>query len=741
MGKSRRVTALAGSAVLAAAALVYAVPHAPSLAQPTARGVAVTAPCVPNRAAAHGALPAPPQIDTWNLPPSSGPAQHAFTLDVLQYRQTPRPGESPRPDLYCYTDPQLPAQFVEAPTIRVKQGGTFTMTLADRIPGPHASAPASAPDGCAMLPYEAPIPAPGTEGYLGHTRVTPPPAPSAAPHAMNADMSGMPNMLPNDTNFHTHGWHVDPNVDNVFKSLAHTKGGRCAYAFAVRANQPPGTYWYHAHLHGIAQAQVGGGLAGALVVLPSDAQAPRDHANRYPDVVVLVKNDNLPAPAPGSAANARLGAARAAFPAGKRGQYADLLRAEHVSPGRPAPTASPGAPADPWNPPPWPAGVPVPTPPASPCPPLGTIVRDPLQANGLPMPALPPAVPADPAIPTFAQATGTPTRYRIVDASSDTFINLALFDRMNHQLDMTVVGRDGVPVNWDLDSGAFSKDPSVLWWVVRKNVFLAPSNRVDVLVDLRGATPPLRFVSLAGTTANHSPSGVPYCTGPAGLPMPARGILTIVAAPRALRATANAAPAVPHARGTGRTGADAFAADPVTGRRVLTFTQYDDYEHFYVTQTGLRGSSASPPPGYDFHEQPFWLAPYTGAPPTTPPIANHYLPTIRVPKNSVEEWTLINATPEIHAFHIHQLTFTALSSPFEPNDQRLFLDSLALPAGTVAAGPQPTPVPGGGWFPTIQPSKTVIKIDFRHVDRGTFVYHCHMLFHEDHGMMGIVEVY
>ncbi|MGZ3520290.1 MAG: multicopper oxidase domain-containing protein [Vulcanimicrobiaceae bacterium] len=34
-----------------------------------------------------------------------------------------------------------------------------------------------------------------------------------------------------------------------------------------------------------------------------------------------------------------------------------------------------------------------------------------------------------------------------------------------------------------------------------------------------------------------------------------------------------------------------------------------------------------------------------------------------------------------------------------------------------------------------------MRIDFRHVHRGTFVFHCHMLFHEDHGMMGIIRVY
>ncbi|MBV8283850.1 MAG: multicopper oxidase domain-containing protein, partial [Candidatus Eremiobacteraeota bacterium] len=38
------------------------------------------------------------------------------------------------------------------------------------------------------------------------------------------------------------------------------------------------------------------------------------------------------------------------------------------------------------------------------------------------------------------------------------------------------------------------------------------------------------------------------------------------------------------------------------------------------------------------------------------------------------------------------------------------------------------------------PSRTRLLLDFRNVPRGTFVFHCHMLFHEDRGMMGIIRV-
>jgi FtsP/CotA-like multicopper oxidase with cupredoxin domain len=43
-------------------------------------------------------------------------------------------------------------------------------------------------------------------------------------------------------------------------------------------------------------------------------------------------------------------------------------------------------------------------------------------------------------------------------------------------------------------------------------------------------------------------------------------------------------------------------------------------------------------------------------------------------------------------------------------------------------------------YPLIKPGLTKVLLDFRNVPRGTFVFHCHMLFHEDHGMMRVIKV-
>ncbi len=79
---------------------------------------------------------------------------------------------------------------------------------------------------------------------------------------------------------------------------------------------------------------------------------------------------------------------------------------------------------------------------------------------------------------------------------------------------------------------------------------------------------------------------------------------------------------------------------------------------------------------------------------------------------------------------IHQMAFAAEEETPVP----VMLDTVNIPPGRML------PNPGDPNFPLIQPSRTRIVLDFRNVPRGEFVYHCHMLFHEDNGMMGVIRV-
>ena len=98
-------------------------------------------------------------------------------------------------------------------------------------------------------------------------------------------------------------------------------------------------------------------------------------------------------------------------------------------------------------------------------------------------------------------------------------------------------------------------------------------------------------------------------------------------------------------------------------------------------------------------------------------------PAIVTTQGSVEEWTIENRSLENHEFHIHQIHFlvTAL------NGKRVagqYQDMVQVPYWS-----------GTGPYPSV-----TVKMDFRGPDMGDFVYHCHILGHEDSGMMAIIRV-
>ena len=70
----------------------------------------------------------------------------------------------------------------------------------------------------------------------------------------------------NTVNLHTHGLHVSPSgkADNVMLSIH--PGQNFQYEYDIPANHPAGTHWYHAHRHGSTAIQVSSGGAGVIVV-------------------------------------------------------------------------------------------------------------------------------------------------------------------------------------------------------------------------------------------------------------------------------------------------------------------------------------------------------------------------------------------------------------------------------------------------------------------------------------------
>ena len=106
--------------------------------------------------------------------------------------------------------------------------------------------------------------APGqTVRFKLHNRLKPLPAEQCATTDINA---ARPRGCVNDTNLHSHGLWVSPagNSDNVLISIK--PGVDFEYKYNIPIDHPAGTFWYHPHQHGATAMQVASGMAGALVV-------------------------------------------------------------------------------------------------------------------------------------------------------------------------------------------------------------------------------------------------------------------------------------------------------------------------------------------------------------------------------------------------------------------------------------------------------------------------------------------
>jgi FtsP/CotA-like multicopper oxidase with cupredoxin domain len=74
------------------------------------------------------------------------------------------------------------------------------------------------------------------------------------------------NDLEEETNLHTHGFHVSTwdNSDNIFLDIE--PGESFTYEFDIPEYHPPGAYWYHPHHHGNSAGQVYAGMSGPMIV-------------------------------------------------------------------------------------------------------------------------------------------------------------------------------------------------------------------------------------------------------------------------------------------------------------------------------------------------------------------------------------------------------------------------------------------------------------------------------------------
>ena len=272
--------------------------------------------------------------------------------------------------------------------------------------------------------------------------------------------------------------------------------------------------------------------------------------------------------------------------------------------------------------------------------------------------------------------------WRVLNASAITYLNLqVLFNRAPQPLGL--VALDGVPLNQNGKSA-----DSVSW---QTHLGVPPGARVEFIV--KGPPP-----GVDGLLVTRSVD-----TGPGGENDPNRAIARI-------KASANA----PEPRSkldvlpkplTPPSMAWLGNLTPVHTRRLyfsekpLNPNKPDGAMEFYITVDGQTPAAFDP---------------------------KSAVPSIVVQQGTVEDWIIENRSNELHAFHIHQLHFMLLDYLGMPVNEPYLRDTVNVPYYNGRALAYP---------------RVKLRMDFRDQNTvGTFVYHCHLLEHEDGGMMGLIRV-
>jgi FtsP/CotA-like multicopper oxidase with cupredoxin domain len=273
--------------------------------------------------------------------------------------------------------------------------------------------------------------------------------------------------------------------------------------------------------------------------------------------------------------------------------------------------------------------------------------------------------------------------WRVLNASAITYLNLAvLFDKKPQPLGL--VALDGVPLN---ESGTLPAD-YVSW---QTHLGVPPGARVEFLV----VGPPAGVHGLLVTRT--------VDTGPGGENDPNRALATITASETAPepRSKLDGSPAPlgpPH---------DTWLGDvtPVRTRRLYFSEKLLDPNNpnsatqFYLTVDGQTAGPFDPGSG---------------------------IPNIVARQGTVEDWIIENRSNELHAFHIHQLHFLLLDYMGRPVNEPFLRDTVNVPYYDGKALV----------YPAVR-----LRMDFRGPNSvGDFPYHCHLLEHEDNGMMGLIRV-
>lgn len=276
----------------------------------------------------------------------------------------------------------------------------------------------------------------------------------------------------------------------------------------------------------------------------------------------------------------------------------------------------------------------------------------------------------------YTMKPGEKQFWRVLNASAVTILDLQLLYD-KHAQPFQLIALDGVPLDSQNGSGKGRSQ-------TRTHILIPPAGRAEFIV-----TAPSEDVKEARLVTRRVNSG------PDGDPDPQRPLFNITASAKADSSIHGR----PLPSQSGPPPAPKFAnlaeARPTT-TRTLYFSEDENF--FYITVAGQT------PKPYDMSDPP----------------------AIVTTQGAVEDWIVENHSRENHEFHMHQIHFELMERNGKPVpvSERQVIDTVDIPYWT-----------GTGPYPSIK-----VRMDFRGPTVGDFVYHCHILDHEDGGMMAIIRV-
>jgi len=432
------------------------------------------------------------------------------------------------------------------------------------------------------------------------------------------------------TNLHFHGLTVPAvcHQDDVLKTSIQPTDSPFEYRFRIPANEPPGLYWYHPHIHGFSKLQVLGGASGAMII--EGIERANKQVAGLPERVLVIRDQDLINP------NAPPSKSEPVLPKNLVDHDGDAAN-NGTGFGKPAKDLSVNF-------------VPV------------------------PYPNYPPA--------EIKMKPDERQLWRVLNASAITYLNLAvIFRRAAQQLG--IVALDGVPLNANGATG-----DGITW---ADHIGVPPGGRVEFIVKGPAAGVPGLFVTRT------------VDTGVGGENDPNRALAVITAAADAPepRSTLSANPEPPPPASEPWLGNVA----PVRTRKLYFSEKLSDPNDpnsattFYITVDGKT------PTPFD-------------------PSSN--VPDIVAKQGDVEDWIIENRSTELHAFHIHQIHFMMVEWDGIPVNEPFLRDTINVPFHKDR---------------DLQYPSVKLRMDFRDPNSvGTYVYHCHLLEHEDGGMMALIRV-